>query len=76
MAAEMLRTGKLEVFREHDSDYLIRVKKGRYKIEDVIAESERLFDDLDIALKHSTLPDKPDEKVADELLQSIIRDFI
>ena len=73
MGVEFLSTGSLKVMRE-DNRYLVDIKTGLYKLEEVQAESDRLMKLMDEALVRSTLPAKVDVPKAEMLLVSILAD--
>lgn len=76
MGIEMLETGKLNVYRKHDSKELIDIKKGKWTLERVVEESEKLFDELEIAAAKSCLPEEPDRERANKVLELIITNNI
>jgi predicted nucleotidyltransferase len=59
MGIEFLNEGILHVARE-DSSQLLEIKKGKWSLEQVKKESDRLFKRLKIAYDNSKLPAKPD----------------
>jgi uncharacterized protein len=71
MGIEFLSTGQLNVMRE-DNRYLVDIKTGLYKLEEVRAESDRLMKLMDEALVRSTLPDEVDMDKAEQLLVGIL----
>lgn len=71
MGIEYLSTGQLNVLRE-DNAYLVEVKQGKYSLEYVQKEAERLFQLADLALVNSKLPNKVDVKKAEKLLVDIM----
>jgi len=71
MGMEFLLTGELNVMR-HDNKQLIEIKKGEYKLHEVKEMAEKLFDKTEEAFLKSPLPNKPDNKKAEELLIKII----
>jgi len=76
MAKEMLDTGVLNVYREHDGQELIDIKKGKWSLERIQEEANRLFVEIEIAGEKSSLPEEPDRKRAEVLLQQIITNHI
>jgi len=68
MGIEFLETGTLRVYRTDDADELKGIKQGGWSLDDVKAEAERLFGQIDAARSRSTLPDGPDEAAANALL--------
>lgn len=73
MGNEFLSTGIMNVARE-DNTYLVDIKQGKYTLEYVQKEAERLFQLGDAALINSKLPDRVDEKKAEGLLVRILSD--
>jgi predicted nucleotidyltransferase len=73
MGTEFLRTGRLQVFRTADAEELKAIKQGGWMLEQVKAEADRLFADMEEARAQSPLPPKPDETAADALLVEIHR---
>jgi len=73
MGIEFLSTGELAVQRE-DNSYLVDIKSGKYTLEEIKAEAERLRKLHDESLVRSNLPDRVDEVEAEKLLVGILRD--
>jgi uncharacterized protein len=71
MCAEFLADGELRVFREHDADELVRIKRGEWTVREVETEAERLFALASELRDKSELPRYPDHKRADALVQRI-----
>lgn len=71
MDIEFLIEGTLHVERE-DACQLISIKKGEWELERVKEEANLLFKKSQDAYIHSTLPEEPDYKKAEQLLMSII----
>ena len=73
MGIEALVTGELHVFR-HDAPQLLEIKRGEWTLEQVQAESQRLFHRAEEAFDRCTLPNHADHaavnKLAVEILQS------
>lgn len=74
MGIEFLVEGKLNVLRE-DNQYLLAIKRGEYKLEEIQQEAKRLFTLSHEAYVKSDLPKEPDYKKANELLISITEGF-
>jgi len=72
---EFLSTGELNVKRE-DNTYLVDIKQGKYTLEAIKAEAERLFKLAELALVNSKLPDKVDIVKAEELLVGILTEAL
>jgi len=75
MGMEFLSTGELLVARP-DAAWLLEIKKGEWRIEQVKAEAERLFKLTDEALVRSSLPPKPDIEKIEQLTREIIQDYV
>lgn len=71
MGIEFLATGELNVSRE-DNTYLVDIKQGKYSLEYIKKEADRLFEVAQTALVNSELPDRVDEKKAEQLLVDIL----
>ena len=71
MGIEFLSSGQMNVFR-HDNEMLIEIKYGKWKLEKVKDEAERLFKLADEAHMNSKLPSEPDYAKANELCERII----
>lgn len=72
MGIEFLSTGQLNVLR-HDNEMLIDIKYGKWKLEKVQEEADRLFQLADQALIHSPLPIRPDFEKVNELCVKLLR---
>ena len=73
MGIEALATGEINVYR-HDAPQLREIKEGSWTKEQVEQEANRLRQDLDIAIIHSTLPSQANHKKAEILLMEILED--
>lgn len=71
MAVEYLTMGELNVFR-HDASELIDIKRGKWALDEVEAEADRLFELADQALITSDLPKRPDEGVINSICVDVI----
>lgn len=71
MGIELLKTGHLNVMRP-DNNYLIEIKQGKYSLDHIEKEADRLFKLLDETLVKSVLPNKLDEGKINKLLIDII----
>jgi hypothetical protein len=71
MGIEFLETGNLQVYRTSDADELKRIKRGQWTLEQVKAEAERLFAQVEPARARSPLPATPDSAAANRLLMDI-----
>jgi hypothetical protein len=72
MGIEFLTDGKLRVFRE-DAAELKDIKSGKWTLEKVQAEADRLFVLAQEAFIRSPLPPNPDKEKAEKLLISILK---
>lgn len=70
---EFLETEKINVFR-HDAAQLIEIKQGKWTLEQVKDESEKLFSAAEYAYKNTFLPEEPNYSEAEELLMSILEE--
>ncbi|MDI6802932.1 MAG: nucleotidyltransferase domain-containing protein [Bacteroidota bacterium] len=68
---EFLRTGELLVERP-DKDELIEIKTGKWSIQKIKSEAQKLFKEMEQAHKESSLPEKPDVAAIDKLVYSIL----
>jgi predicted nucleotidyltransferase len=71
MGIEFLTDGVLYVERE-DAPQLLDIKRGKWTLEQVKTEADRLFKLAEEAYVHSTLPVKPDNEKINELCIRII----
>jgi hypothetical protein len=73
MGAEFLTSGRLQVFRTTDAEELKQIKRGRWTLEQVKAEAERLFARIQEARVRSPLRPAPDAEAASDLLMQMHR---
>ena len=71
---EFLKTGELVVVRP-DAEELKQIKLGQWSIEKVKEVAEIQFGLMEKAYKESSLPEHPDRKAADLLVQKIQEDY-
>lgn len=71
MGMEFLATGELLVERP-DASELIGIKHGEWTLQAIEAEAARLFAQIEVALIHSTLPDRPDRDKISELCRKMV----
>ncbi len=69
---EFLATGEFLVERP-DAAELVAIKQGEWDFERVNEEANRLFDRIELALIHSTLPERPDRDKINDLTIDVIR---
>lgn len=72
MGCEVLKTGRLNVYRERDRDELLAIKRGAMALEEVKAMAEVLFVECREALKRSNLPDEVDDQGANSLCVNVV----
>lgn len=75
MGMEFLTEGRLNVFRD-DAPWLLEIKRGLWKLEDVKAEAKRLFELADAAYIKSDLPNEPDYDKVNELCMATIKHYL
>lgn len=74
---EFLNTGTMLVDRtDIDAEELISIKSGKWKLEKVKKEAERLFQQAKNARDKSFLPEKPDYQKIQDLLIHLLRGII
>jgi len=73
MGIEFLTDGQLQVFRE-DAAQLKDIKIGKWSLQEVQVEADRLFILAQEAYVRSTLPPQPDFDKAEQLLISILKE--
>lgn len=77
MCLDILEKGDIITYREHDKDFLLSIRNGKYQNEDHTFKPEffkmvREFEKkLDYAKKNTDLPDHPDMKKVEELVMAI-----
>jgi len=72
MAVEFLKDGELFVERAQDATELIDIKMGRWTLDRVQVEADRLFALADGAYLASSLPAKPDSNRVSKLAEEIV----
>jgi len=75
MGIEFLTEGRLIIARP-DAEELKEIKKGKWTLQQVKKESDHLFDLAKEAYVRSDLPPRPDYYKAEEILISIIRNYL
>lgn len=68
MGAEFIKTGELQVFRTTDADELKVIKRGGWTLDEIKAEAEGLFAQVERARAISPLKAAPDAEAANVLL--------
>ena len=80
MGIEFLESGYLTVYRDpekHAGDkHLMDIKRGKWALETVKDEAEKLFKISKQAFESSKLPDEPDFNAAESLVIHILQDYI
>lgn len=71
MGIEFLATGELLVERP-DASEIVGIKHGEWTLQAVEAEAARLFAQIEVALIHSKLPDRPDRDNISRLCLEIV----
>ena len=71
MGIEFLNDGQLYVER-YDAAQLMDIKRGRWSLEKVKSEAERLFEKAEEAYLNSTLPVEPDREKISELCVEVV----
>jgi predicted nucleotidyltransferase len=74
MGIEFLQAGELQVYREHDSQQLMAIKRGEWSLEQVKTEATHLFRKAEEAYEKSELPETPDRNRINSLLIDILRE--
>ncbi len=72
MGIELLRDGKVNVWRTWDRDTIIDIKTGGWKLEDVHTYFAQLDNDLVAAHAVSVLPEQPDLEAIDKLVTDVV----
>ena len=71
MGIEFLREGELHVYR-HDAPQLVEIKTGKWTLEQVKKEAERLFTRAENAYDECKFPNKPDVEQINNLAVDIL----
>lgn len=74
MGIEFLSTGELNIHRQ-EAPMLIDIKCGKWTLEQVKTEAQKLFNLSDEAFIRSKLPDKPNKHEAELLLIDILENY-
>lgn len=75
MGVEFLKTGHMSIFR-NDSEELKAIKTGMWPLEKVKKEADVLFEKAKAARDNSPLPDEPNYLAAENILMTIITDYL
>ncbi|WP_245328237.1 DNA polymerase beta superfamily protein [Hymenobacter aquaticus] len=73
-ALEIATTGQLHV-RRPDRDFLLRIRRGEFEYDTLVAEAEALVAQVEAAFAKSALPEAPDKQRAVDLLIATRRQF-
>lgn len=73
MCVEFLADGHMRVYRTHDVDEIMSIKRGEWSLEQVKELAERLFDDARAARDVSPLPYAPDFRQISDLVTEIVK---
>jgi len=76
MGIEALQTGCIKVLRNVDAEMIIDIKLGKWPLDEVKMYAEELFRRAKKAYEQSTLPEKPDKELAEQILMHFIRSYI
>lgn len=76
MGTEFLDTGILNVYREQDAEELVAIKTGKWTLEEVKAEADRLFEAANASVNKSFLPDEPDVEAINKLVEEVVYNYI
>lgn len=71
MGLEVLTTGEVHVYREHDREELLGIRGGAMSYTQVVAEAERMLKECELALPTSPLPEEPDAKSVEDWLMDV-----
>lgn len=75
MGIEFMKDGRLNVLR-HDASQLLEIKRGEWSMDQIVAESNRLFASAEKAYIESTLPEGIDFEKVNTLCVDVIRTAI
>jgi len=76
MGVEFLDTGVLNVYREKDASELVDIKTGKWTIDEVKDEANRLFSLAKSQVDKSPLPKVPDVEAVNKIVEEIVYDHI
>lgn len=68
MAEEIARDGKIIVRREHDKEFLWKIRKGEFFYQELVEKAEQKLIEIDDLFDKSTLQEKPNETIAEQML--------
>ena len=76
MGYEFTTTGELTVYRTKDAQELIDIKNGKWTLEEVKDEANRLFGLAESAYKKCDLPEEPETAKVEKLVGEVMYDYI
>lgn len=76
MGIEILRTGEVIVKRTEDREFLLDIKKGKFKLAEIKQYADDLFNDLDVAYASSELPEETNRDEVEIYYQEIMEDWL
>lgn len=74
MAEDIARRGEIRV-RRPERDFLLRVRRGEFEYEDLVAQAEARIGAVDELFIKSNLPDRPDRKKVERVLVEMRREW-
>lgn len=75
MAKEIAECGEFNVRRANASD-LLKIRKGEVSLQELLDKANVLVEEIDELFKQSTLPDKIDSKLVDNILKEIRKESL
>lgn len=72
MCKEFLADGVMRVYRTHDREELLEIKRGKWTLAEVKEYCETLFAEIKVAKDKSPLPDGPNRELAEGLLIRLV----
>jgi predicted nucleotidyltransferase len=76
MCKEILNDGKVIVYREHDKDFLLDIRNGKYTIEEIMSMVTSLEADCDAAYTITNLPDHPNYEAINNLVVEVVENYL
>lgn len=74
MGIDILKNQEIVTYRDKEHDLLMSIRNGEVPYEKVFAMQEKLEQEMELAMKASSLPELPDAKKIDDLLMEIYAD--
>lgn len=68
MGKELALGQGFNVERTYDREYLLSIKNHELEYDEIMAQANKEKEEMEEAIKHCTLPDKPDYEVINNLL--------